>query len=154
MVYPNIWILVSRLRNHSYTALSGQKDGHKKIIILSLLLILGACSSDACKELVLDSFKHQDTSVISGKEYYLYSRTTGFQEKVVFFELYEEKLIFDKCMEANINPIYARPFDESEDRPYIKELTLQPDQPEKLKITYTKNINEGVANVYDVKFSK
>lgn len=126
----------------------------KKTIILSLLLILGACSSNGCEDLVLDSFKHQDKTIISGKEYHLYSRTTGFQEKVVFFELYEEKPTFDKCMQANLSPIYVRPFDDDEDHPYIKELILEPDKAEKLKIIYTKNINEGVANVYDVKLNQ
>ena len=126
----------------------------KIIAVLLSLIIISACSSEGCKELVLDTVKYHDTATEFGKEYHLYSRTTGWQDKVIFFELYKAKPIFDECMHSNISPIYARPFDDNKDRPYIKELILSPNEPEKIKITYTTDINEGIANVYDVKFSQ
>ena len=126
----------------------------KSIALLSLaILVLSACGKNDCDEVILDSVKFHDTTVYSESTYYLYSRTTGFHEKVVFFEVYDREPEFNKCRNANITPVFARAFDDSEEQPYLKELIFQPDSPEKLKIIYTKNKEEGFANVYDVKFS-
>ncbi len=126
----------------------------KSILVLSILFFISSCSSKDCEELVLDSVKYHDTAIWFGKKYYLYSRTTGWQEKVVFFELYEQEPVFNKCMHSNIKPIFARAFDDTEDHPYIEKIIFQPDDEEKLKIIYTKDTNKGIANVYDVTFTR
>lgn len=126
----------------------------KSILIASTLVFISSCSEKGCEDLVLDTIKFHDTITTDERTYYLYSRTTGWQEKVVFFELYEKEPTFNKCTDSTIKPIFARAFDDTEEQPYIKNITLQPKRLEKLKITYTKNKEEGVANIYDVKFTR
>jgi hypothetical protein len=123
-------------------------------ILLTICLLLVSCEQNDCKGPLIDTINFHDSTEKSGIKYYLYSRTTGFQEKVVFFELYNKKPLFDLCKHSSIKPIYSRAFEESNDQPYIKELIFQPEQPESLRIIYTKDVNEGFKNVYDVRFTQ
>ena len=131
-----------------------------KFILFSMLLFLSACGSEDCFDIASDQLRFADSIVYDGKEYHLYTRTSGWQEKIVYFELYESKPTYNNCTyETKPEPIFGIHYDyfsndlDSNEK-YVKEIILQPDQPEKLKITYTKNIDEGVANVYDVKFTR
>ncbi len=124
------------------------------LIIFSVVLFITSCSSKACKELILDAVKLHDTATHSGQTYYLYSRTTGWHEKVVFFELYEKSPTFNQCQHADIKPVFIRAFDDTPENSFIKQLILQPEKPEKIKIIYTTDENEGFSNVYDVKFTQ
>lgn len=126
----------------------------KNIFILFALIFLNACNPKGCEELALDTIKFHDTIMFDEKVYYLYSRTTGWQEKVGGFELYEQEPTFDKCTHSTIKPIFARAFDDAEEYPYIKNIIFQPNKSEKLSIIYTMNKSEGIANVYDVKFTR
>jgi hypothetical protein len=122
-------------------------------ILLTICLFIISCKQNDCKEPLIDTINYHDSTEKSGIKYYLYSRTTGFQEKVVFFELYNKKPVFDICKHSSIKPIFSRAFDESTEQPYVKELIFQPEHPENLRIIYTKDVNEGFKNVYDVKFN-
>jgi hypothetical protein len=130
-----------------------------QLILLLLILFLTACSAEDCFDIASDQLKFSDSVGYQGKTYYLYTRTTGFQEKVVYFELYDGEPIYDVCTQkTNPEPLFGIHYDYFPNDPdskakYVKELKLQLDQPEKLKITYTTDVNEGVKNVYDVKFT-
>ena len=132
-----------------------------RFIILPLTCLLAACSDDDCSfDIAGDQLRLADSTEIGNKTYYLYTRTTGWNDKVVFFELYDTKPAFDACTyQPDKKALYAIHFDSFPDQPeietkYVKEMILQPSQPEKLKIVYTKNKGEGTANVYDVKFTR
>jgi len=92
------------------------------------------------------------------KTYYLYTRTIGWQEKTIYFELYDKKPEFDECTyQPDIANLYSIDYDdypENPERKHIEKMILQPDQPEKLKIIYTTDKTKGVENVYDVKFTR
>jgi hypothetical protein len=130
-----------------------------KVFFVTLIFcLLVACDSSDCNlGMAADQLRLADTIEKNDKAYYLYTRTTGWNDKVVFFELYDEKPLFDKCTyESNIKELYAIHFNSFPEDPvpqYVKEIILQPDQLEKLKIIYTKDKNEGIENVYDVKFT-
>ena len=130
-----------------------------KLITLILLISLISACDNCAFGIASDQLRPADTIEMNNTTYYLYTRTVGWQEKTVFFELYAEEPVYDSCTD-NITPnaIFAIhydyfPNDPNSEEKYVKEIILQPDQAEKLKIIYTKNIEEGVANVYDVKFT-
>lgn len=130
----------------------------KTFILLILSSSLGACNN--CEfDIASDQLRPADTIDINNTTYYLYTRTIGWQEKTVFFELYKEEPTYDICTRKvtpkaifGIHYDYF-PNDPNSEEKYVKEMILQPDQAEKLKIIYTKNKEEGTTNVYDVKFT-
>jgi hypothetical protein len=123
-----------------------------------LLLAIAGCDNDCSFEIAADQIRFADSIDENGKTYYLYTRTTGFQDKIVFFELFDMQPKFDDCEKSNIKPIYVVDYDDypnypdKQEKQYIKSLTLQPNQGEKLRIIYTKNKNEGMSDD-NVKFS-
>jgi hypothetical protein len=119
-----------------------------------LLAIVGCDNNDCNFDIAEDQIRFADSIDKNGKTYYLYTRTVGFQEKTVFFELFDMKPKFDECEKSNIKPIYgvAYSYDDYPEKQYVKSLTLQPNQGEKLRIIYTKNKNEGMSDD-NVKFS-
>ncbi len=129
-------------------------------IIVIFLLSLLSCDKNCSFDIASDQIRFADSIEVDAKTYYLYTRTSGWHEKVVFFELYDKEPTFDKCTyRPNVNGLYGIHYDYFPDDPdseekYIKKMILQPDQPEKLKIIYTKDKNKGVANIYDVKFAR
>jgi hypothetical protein len=126
---------------------------NKKFLLLSTILVLSSgCSADDCG-FPLDQVRYADQIQDEKKTYYLYTRTTGWHDKIVFFELYDIEPDFDKCRQTKTRPIYRIDYDDYPVEQYVKELKLQPDQSEKLKITYTTDVSEGIENVYDVKFT-
>ena len=127
-------------------------------VLVIFLFLQAACSKNDC-ETQWDQVKYADSIEFNGKTYFLYTRTTGWHNKVVFFELYDVEPSFDQCGKINTSSVYVVDYDYFPDDPnseekYVQKIILQPDKPEKLKIIYTKNKEEGFANVYDVKFSR
>ena len=125
-------------------------------IISTLATSLSGCMSTTCDGDALgkQQIKLLDRMDRDGKTYHLYARTTGFQEKVVFFELYDQAPEFDQCERANVSPIYETDYNDYPDEQHVKTLTLQPEVAEKLTIVYTQDKNEGFADVYSVKFAR
>ena len=65
-------------------------------VLVMISVVLGACSSPG-KCFTSDVVDELQRVNIENKEYHLYLRTTGFNEKEHFYELYGEKPIFDDC---------------------------------------------------------
>ena len=124
----------------------------KHSIWITLSLLLFACNSNDCG-FPLDQIRFADKAEADGEKFYLYTRTVGWQNKTIFFELYNTEPSFDECRQTKTNFLFKTPYDDYPEMQYVKEMILQPMQAEKLKIIYTQNIEEGVANVYDVKFT-
>ena len=124
----------------------------KPSIVLITALLLFGCNSNDC-EFPLDQIKYADKVDHNGKIFYLYTRTVGWHNKVIFFEVYDSEPTFDKCRQPKNDLIYKVDYDDYSETKYVKKIILQPDQSEKLKIIYTKDINEGFENIYDVKFT-
>lgn len=75
----------------------------KKIIVVSCVLLsivlLFACSKKPdC--LVADDIKEVKAVSLGADKYALYLRTSGFNEKEFFYELYKDKPEFDECGRA------------------------------------------------------
>ena len=125
----------------------------KRVFLIFSSLLLFGCSKDECG-FPLDQIRFADKIQINKETYYLYTRTVGWHNKVVFFELYSAEPAFDQCQKTQAELVYKIDYDDYLEEQYIKQVTLELDSPEKLKIIYTKNKEEGFANVYDVKFSR
>ncbi len=128
-------------------------------IIVIFLFSLVSCDKNCSFDIAGDQLRFADSIEKNSKTYYLYTRTTGWNDKVVFFELYDKEPIFDKCTyQPDKKAVYSIHYDSFPDQPetikYVKAMVLEPDQPEKLNITYTTDKNEGIENVYDVKFTR
>ncbi len=124
------------------------------IIVLTLLFLFASCDKNCSSEIASDQLRFADSIERDNKIYYLYTLTTGWNDKAVYFQLYEQKPILDKCKKADIKPIYEIVYDDYPEMQYVKAMILQPDKTTKLKIIYTKDKNKGVANIYDVKFAR
>jgi hypothetical protein len=118
-----------------------------------MFLVVTACSEDECGgfEIAADQIRFADSIEENGITYYLYTKTTGWHDKIIYFQLYDNKPEF-KCRRSNIKPIYVIHYDDYPEMKYVKALTLQLNQDEKLNITYTTDKREGV-DAYDVKFT-
>ncbi len=120
-----------------------------------MCLFAGCDYNDCSFDIAGDQLRLADSIEQNNKTYYLYTRTTGWQEKVIYFELYDKEPSFDQCTyRSNIDHLYMVAYDDYPEVKYVKEIILQPNLPEKLKIIYTKDKNEGIANIYDVKFTR
>jgi hypothetical protein len=126
---------------------------NKKFSIFStILLLFSGCSADDCG-FPLDQVRYTDKIQDEKITYYLFTRTTGWHDKVIIFELYDAEPQFDKCRQTKTSLIYRIVYDDYPVEQYVKKLKFQPDQTEKLKITYTTDISEGIKNIYDVRFT-
>ncbi|PCH59480.1 MAG: hypothetical protein COC05_06785 [Gammaproteobacteria bacterium] len=130
-------------------------------IIVLFYFLITACDSNDCRfgfGVAADQLRLADTINNNNKTYYLYTRTTGWNDKIVFFELYDQKPEFDPCTyQPDIEYLYTIDYEDYPENPkrkHIEKMILQPDQPEKLKIIYTTDKTKGVENVYDVKFTR
>ncbi len=124
------------------------------ITALIALLFLTSCGKNCDSEIASDQLKFADSIEINNKTYYLYTLTMGWNDKAVYFQLYNKQPTLNDCRKIDIKPIYEIVYDDYPESRYIKKMTLQPDNPEKLNIIYTPNKSEGIANVYDVKFTR
>ncbi len=123
-------------------------------IISVFLFFLASCDKDCTFEISSDQLKFADVIEKNNNTYYLYTLTTGWNDKAVYFQLYKQKPILDQCKQSDVTPVYEIVHDDYPEIKYVKEIILQPDKPEKLKILYTTDKNEGIASVYDVKFTR
>ena len=114
--------------------------------LVTFLVVTTGCSE---KCLVLPSVELLDSVQYEDEVYYLYSRTTGIQEKQTFFELYKNKPEIDACREANIKAVAIVPHDHKR---YVDEVILQPNSANLLQITFTDDINKGYENTNAIRF--
>lgn len=126
----------------------------KSVMMMVNCLLITACSNEGCKDPIIDDVRFADSIRYDNSDFYLYTRTTGWNDKAVYFELYAEKPTLDQCNQSEIKPIYDVVYDDYPEIRYVKQIHLQMGQPEKLNIVYTANKNEGIENVYDVKFTR
>lgn len=74
------------------------------ILLLAVINISGCTpSEDNC--LTIDQVTQLKKIKIDNKEHYLFLRISGWHDKIELFNLYDQKPVFDKCMNANIPPI-------------------------------------------------
>ena len=119
-----------------------------------LFIILLNVNSSGCEHGdYIDFPKQVDVINDKDKTYYLYVRTVGFQEKTDYFELYEGEPKFDACNYSHENLLYEIYYDDYPKKQYVKSLSLDLDNPEKLKIIYTEDREQGFSSPYSVKFS-
>ena len=116
---------------------------------MSLLMFLVVTTGCSEKCLVLPSVELLDSVQYEGEVYYLYSRTTGIQEKQTFFELYKNKPEMDACREANIKAVAIVPHDHER---YVDGVVFQPNSANLLQITFTDDISTGYENTNDIRF--
>lgn len=100
--------------------------------LLALLTSLFACSDETdCG--IADAITNVQSVIIHNKSYFIILRTSGFQDKISYYDLYERVPIFDICGRANVKPIASVEIEEPENlsKLIIKNQTLQ--------IIYSKN---------------
>lgn len=126
----------------------------KFFLTFIFLLIISSCNSSNCS-FVKNQVRFSDSVFIEEtmQTYYLYTRVTGWQDKVTFFELYDSKPEFDECEKPNIRPVYSIDFNDYPVKQYVKSIIIQPKQVEKLRIIYTKNKLESM-NINALRFTK
>ena len=95
----------------------------KWIVALSMftVVLLSCMSDDDC--FTGDSIDQINTPTIKQQDHFLFLRTSGFQEKESFFELYEKKPTFDECARPDNPPISTAHVDSTGGQ--IKKLTIQ-----------------------------
>ena len=114
---------------------------------LFVFLVVTTGCSEKC--LVVPSIEFLDSVQFEDEVYYLYSSTTGIQEKQTFFELYKNKPEMDTCREANIKAVAIVPHDHER---YVDGVVFQPNSANLLQITFTDDISKGYENTSDIKF--
>lgn len=84
-----------------------------KFFCLSVVtMFLVACShNEDC--LVADSLEQVHVLTVEDKSYYLFVRTTGFNEKAHFYELYAKPPAFDVCGKTTELPLTELHIDDS-----------------------------------------
>jgi hypothetical protein len=77
------------------------------IIVIGCFLVLAALAScsQASDCLVADSVKELKVIRIGKADYYLYRKTSGFNDKASFYQLYDSEPSFDRCGKAASQPI-------------------------------------------------
>ena len=132
------------------------RDQGTRLVFAVLMTGLTGCQPVSCPGDFLgqDQLSLLDTIDMSGTNYHLYARQTGFQEKLVFLELYDRGPVFDECEHANVDPVYNVVYNDYPIKQHIKTITLEPDADELLVVVYTQDINEGFPDVYMVKFDR
>ena len=137
-------------------------------LFLSSLLSACGASKSSCDEGV-NQIQYGDRLWHEGTTYYLYFNTTGWNDKVVSYEVYDTKPKFNACGRTEQELFHSHAFEEyyyddaqsvEYDDPakklYVQDFILRPNYAfgeQGVKVTYTKDIAEGFDNVYDVKFT-
>ena len=137
---------------------------------LFLFSHLTACdaSNVSCNGLI-DQIQYGDSIAHAGTTYYLYFNTTGWNDKIVSYYVYDSKPVFNECNRTDKEVFHSYAFeeyyyDESQKveyddvnkKLYVKEFVLRPNygtQQQAVKVTYTKDKTQGFESVYDVKFT-
>ena len=107
---------------------------NKSTIIAWLFLILiglqTACSKDC---LVADTNEEIQDAKLNKNHLYLYIKTTGFNEKERFIQLFSAKPEFDACGTPSVEPVTERHIDASAGN--VEKLIIQNAQ---IKVVYSK----------------
>jgi hypothetical protein len=114
-------------------------SGLFKAVLVTTLLGSSALVATGCGCDVADEVMVLDTTVIGGQEYHLVSRTTGFQEKETFLELYTAPPKFDSCGQPSVQPTSKELFDLSEGR--LRGVQVEG---KTLRLLYTKISSQGI----------
>lgn len=78
--------------------------------------LLLSCSGESdC--FVADVVEPVEQVTVGGTVHHIYLRTSGFNEKEQFFELYAEKPVFDDCGQAETTPVATVHIDENRGHP-------------------------------------
>ncbi len=110
----------------------------KLFIVLFAFNLLMACSEGGdC--FVADSVEKIEELHINDTRYFLYLRTSGFNEKESFYELYDKEPIFDNCKKAGIRPVSDLHVDTSAGTP-VKLIIKN----NKLSLLFSNNANDSV----------
>jgi hypothetical protein len=106
-------------------------------IALSFLLLLSCTTNNDC--LPADSIKQIKSFDVNRHAYFVYVRISGFQEKEIFFELYDNVPVFDDCGKPNISIVSAVHVDSTQGS--VSKLVIDD---KNLKIVYKKNQIEDI----------
>lgn len=110
----------------------------KLFIVLFTFNILVACSADNdC--FVADSVEKIEELYINDTTYFLYLRTSGFNEKESFYELYDKEPTFDGCRQTDVRPVSDLHVDTSEGTP-VKLIIKN----NKLNLLFSNNASDSV----------
>lgn len=109
-----------------------------KLIAYALLAFVTISCSSKTGCLVADSLQEMQSEVLRDEGLHLFLRTTGFNEKEFFYELYKESPAFDECGQSEKKPISQAHIDTTIGTP-IK-VNIQGDQ---MKIEYTDGVTDA-----------
>ncbi|MCF6258226.1 MAG: hypothetical protein L3J98_11850 [Gammaproteobacteria bacterium] len=97
-----------------------------KIFIL-LYIFLVFLGTSACTKkpdcFTADSIKEMKIMSLNKKGYFLFLRTSGFQEKIHFYELFKDSPEFDVCGKTLSQPVFQISLDDSEGFPIKLEIS-------------------------------
>ena len=109
-------------------------------IFFSIAFSVVSCSSDKdC--FVADNVTQVKIINIKGDDYFLYLRISGFHEKEVFYELYQQEPTFDLCGKSNVQTLSEAHIDSTEGA--VASLVVED---LKLRVMYTKENGNGKAD--------
>ena len=116
-----------------------------QIGLASLCIVLLSCGTDEkCYYFPgSDRIEFLDTVKKGNTTYYLIIRTTGFQDKISVFELYDAKPHFTPCGEADRKALWVEDIEEDYPNKFVKEVVLHEQAEKKLEVVYTQNKNEA-----------
>lgn len=108
------------------------------ILILFFSALVSACSSNSdC--FIADSVRIVSKAKKDGSGYFLVARTSGFSDKVTFFELYDTKPEFDSCGKTGSKMLDMKVIDDQSG--FIKKVKVKNG---KLEIEYTNDEEKSV----------
>lgn len=107
-------------------------------IALILILLLSCTANNDCY--TADSVKQIKSFDINSHAYFIYIRNSGFHQKEVFFELYDNVPVFDDCGKPDIPIVSAVHVDSTQGT--VSKLVINANN---LKIVYKKNPIENIS---------
>ncbi|MET1256645.1 hypothetical protein [Aliikangiella maris] len=84
-------------------------------IVLTICFLSSCNSADEC--FIADNIFFIENSKLKENNRYLVIRTTGFNKKETFYELYTQKPDFDHCGRSKVEPHFVTHADTTEGRP-------------------------------------
>lgn len=129
---------------------------HSAFILLACIFVTACDDSQSACNGMADQFLFGDSISHDGVDYYLYFRTSGFQDKSIVFEVYDSEPVFDTCNRTDQRLFFWGAYDDFTKKQYVKDFVLRPNgatQDETVEITYTDDKTQGFFDVYSVKFT-
>lgn len=112
----------------------------EKILLTIALLFISLLSCTANNDCnTADSVKQIKSYDVNSHAYFIYVRTSGFHEKEVFFELYDNVPVFDDCGKPDIPIVSAVHVDSTQGT--VSKLVINANN---LKIVYKKGQIEDI----------